>query len=106
MVCLEAFPDTKELFVQFLLKLNLSKESLVATGVVIACLIDSSRLLLYNRIFFINDIGQLTIPIVSAVIASFIGAYLGNRFLKKTKIEMLQYFIFVMLIVFGLYLLF
>ena len=90
----------------FLLKLNLTKESLVATGVVIACLIDSSRLLLYNRIFFINDIGQLTIPIVSAVIASFIGAYLGNRFLKKTKIEMLQYFIFVMLIVFGLYLLF
>lgn len=83
----------------FLIKLGLPKEAFIATGVVIACLVDFSRLAVY----FSRYVGQHLIDnaalLTVAVGAAFIGAYLGNRLLKKTTLATLQYFVAAAIIV-------
>ena len=85
----------------FLIRTNLTKEAFIATGVVIACLVDISRLSVYsNQIIRFGD--QLNYPlIISATFSAFIGAYLGNRLLKKVTIKTIQYLVAAMLTVFA-----
>jgi uncharacterized membrane protein YfcA len=85
----------------FLLRLKLSKEAFIGTGVVIACFIDIARFVVYLKSMdaaMINDKASL---LFVAVAAAFVGAYLGNRFLKKMKIEVLQKVVALMLILFS-----
>ena len=86
----------------FLMRVNLTKESFIATGVVVACLVDISRLTIYsNR--FITFGTQLNYPlIISATLSAFIGAYFGNKLLKKVTIKTIQYLVAAMLIVFAI----
>lgn len=85
----------------FLKKLNLSKESFVATGVAIACLIDVSRLLIYRQTVSVMEISANYQLIFIATFSAFIGAYAGNKLLTKITIHWLQYFISAALIIFG-----
>ena len=81
----------------FLARAGLSKEAFVASGVVIACLIDVSRLGVYSRSLFAEgarfDYGLLG----AAVVSAFVGALLGNRFLKKLTMRGIQRIVAVML---------
>jgi len=90
----------------FLLRANLSKEAFIATGVVIACMIDVSRLAIYSKgIMAVSS--QLNYNLlVAATLSAFTGAYLGNKFLKKITIQTLQYIVAFMLIVFSILLAF
>lgn len=85
----------------FLSKAGLSKEAFLGTGVVIACLIDVSRLSIYsNR--FLSQYEQLDYPLLAAaVVAAFLGSLLGNRYLKKMTLTTLQRLVAVSLFVFG-----
>ena len=66
----------------FLVKADLSKEVFIATGVVVASLIDVSRLAIYAR-SIINEGPRIDYELLAgAVLAAFGGAVLGNRFLK------------------------
>ena len=66
----------------FLARADISKEVFVATGVVVACLIDLSRLGVYSQALA-NEAGQIDYWLLSgAVLSAFAGAILGNRFLK------------------------
>lgn len=82
----------------FLSRAGLSKEAFVATGVVIACLIDASRLGVYSRALLAEgarlDYGLLGV----AVAAAFAGAWLGNRFLKKLTMRGVQRVVAVLLV--------
>lgn len=85
----------------FLIRANLSKEEFIATGIVIAVLIDISRLSVYSA-----DILQLgdTIDyqlLFAAVLSAFTGAFLGNRILKKITIKTLQFIVGIMLLIFS-----
>lgn len=86
----------------FLIRANLTKEAFIATGVVIACLVDISRLTIYsNKIIQFSD--QLNYPLViSATLSAFVGAYFGNRLLKKVTIKFIQYIVAIMLILFSI----
>jgi uncharacterized protein len=88
----------------FLIKLGLSKESFIATGVVIACLIDFTRLSVYFNRFIGTDILDNIYLLVSATLSAFIGAYFGNKLLKKVTLNFIQTFvaIMIMLIAIGL----
>jgi uncharacterized membrane protein YfcA len=81
----------------FLARAGLSKEAFVASGVVIACLIDVSRLGVYSRSLLAEgarlDYGLLG----AAVMSAFAGALLGNRFLKKLTMRGVQRIVAVML---------
>jgi uncharacterized protein len=86
----------------FLSRAGLAKEAFVATGVVIACLIDVSRLGVYSRSLASEgaeiDFGLLT----AAVTSAFVGAFLGNRFLTKMTMKGVQVIVGVMLLAIGL----
>jgi len=82
----------------FLARSGLSKEAFIATGVVVACLIDVTRLGVYSRSLFEGprlDYGLLG----AAVLSAFVGAYLGNRFLKKLTMRSIQRIVAMLLFV-------
>ncbi len=86
----------------FLIRANLSKEAFIATGVAIALLIDVSRLSIYSKNIFSvgNNINYSLI--IAATLSAFVGAYLGNKILKKITIKTLQIIVGAMLLVFSL----
>jgi len=88
----------------FLIRANLSKEAFIATGVVIACLVDISRLSIYSGNIFKSEDNFDYWLMLAATISAFLGAYIGNKIVKKITIKTFQYFVAVALIVFGLFL--
>ena len=86
----------------FLLKAGLNKESFIATGVVIACLVDFSRLIVYSsRLGSAFQEGYITLLVV-AVIAAFLGAFIGNLLLKKVTMRGVQIIVSILLIVIAI----
>ncbi len=86
----------------FLIRANLSPQSFIATGVVIACLTDIARLFVYSKtnFHFVNSTNIFIV--VSATISAFAGAFIGNRILKKITVKTIQYLVATMLFVFAL----
>lgn len=74
----------------FLLKAGLDKEAFVATGVVLAVMVDLARLFVYG-----SDLAaaHATVDwqlVVAASLAAFAGAFVGSRLLKKVTIRAVQ----------------
>jgi uncharacterized membrane protein YfcA len=86
----------------FLIRANLSPQSYIATGVVIACLIDISRLFIYSKEIIIHHNQFDYLLLSSATLSAFVGAFFGNKLLKKVTIKNLQTLVAVMLILFAL----
>lgn len=90
----------------FLIRSGLTKESFIATGVVIACLIDISRLSIYTNpaaVLIMKENLSLLIPSTGAAI---LGAFLGNLYIKKITVIALQKTVAAALIVFAVLLAF
>lgn len=86
----------------FLLKANLAKEQFIATGIIIACMVDISRLIVYNKLDSLYQ-GDVNYKLIAAsVLCAFAGAYLGNLFLKKVTVGFIQKMVTLMLLVFAL----
>ena len=90
----------------FLIRFGLTKEAFIATGILIACFIDVTRLSLYfSRLSTIN-IKENLVLLISAVLSAFIGAYLGSKLLKKVTLGFVQwtvsFMIFTLAICLGL----
>ena len=75
----------------FLIRIGLSKESFIATGVVIACVIDISRLFVYSSRFKLGFLYDHLWLVITAVLAAFAGVYIGNRLLKKITLRTVQF---------------
>lgn len=86
----------------FLSRAGLSKEQFIATGNAIALLIDISRIGIYARHMTIQNIHTNFFLIFLATLAAFLGAYLGNKLLKKLTIENIKIFVSCSLFFFGL----
>jgi uncharacterized membrane protein YfcA len=85
----------------FLTKVGLSKEAFIATGVIIACMIDVSRMSVYfTNISKVKDSLNLNLIFV-ATLAAFIGVYFGNKLVKKITINTIQKIVAFMIIVFA-----
>ncbi len=84
----------------FLLRCGLSKESFIGTGIVIACLVDFSRLLVYRQSFLASPVAGEGLLLAATIVAAFSGAFLGNRLLKKVTMRFIQ--ILVALMLFGI----
>ncbi len=83
----------------FLVKAEMPKEVYIATGIIIALMVDISRLFIYGfgRISIgVQDNWEL---LVVAVISAFVGAILGKYFLKKITIDFIRILIGTLLIV-------
>lgn len=86
----------------FLIRLNLSKEAFVATGVGISLFVDITRIPLYYDTWMKTFDVEQWILVALAVIPAFAGAYFGKKWLKKTSINFVRKTVGWMLIVFGL----
>jgi uncharacterized membrane protein YfcA len=82
----------------FLVRAGLSKESFIATGVIIACMIDFSRLTVYFNRYLSAGISENTTLLIIATLAAFAGAFAGNLLLKKVTLSFIQKVVTVMLI--------
>lgn len=85
----------------FLIKAGLSKEAFIGTGVVIACLIDVTRLGLYSRQLLAQRHAIEAGLLATAALCAFAGAYWGNRHLRKLTFARLQKFVGAMVLAVG-----
>ena len=86
----------------FLIRTDLNKEAFIATGVMIACLVDVSRLCIYIPKIINNDVALNYQLLTTAVLSAFLGVYFGSKLLQKTTVGLLQNIVCFLLIVFGL----
>lgn len=81
----------------FLIKRGLSKEGYIATGVIIASLVDFTRLSVCASRFKEANLHEHLILIISATLAAIIGAFIGNKLLKKITLRFVQVLVAIML---------
>lgn len=86
----------------FLIKSGLSKEAYIATGVVIACLLDFTRLSVYASRFRAANLHENMTLLISATLAAIAGAYFGKKLLKKVTLHSMQLVVAVMLILISI----
>ncbi len=82
----------------FLVKLGLSKEAFIATGVLIACFVDITRIFVYGSHYTLDIIRGHFFLLLAAVLSAFLGATIGNRLLKKITMRGIQYIVSIFLI--------
>lgn len=80
----------------FLIKCGLSKESFIATGVVVACLVDVTRISIYSSHFSLAR-GENYLLLLAAIGSAFFGALIGNRLIKKVTMRTIQVIVAIML---------
>lgn len=85
----------------FLVRAGLSKEGFIATGVVLACVIDLARLAVYSSMPHEN-VGSNLYLLGAAVLAAFAGAAIGNSHLRKMTLPGIQRFVAVLLVAVAL----
>jgi uncharacterized membrane protein YfcA len=80
----------------FLVKAGLSKEAFIATGVVIAALVDCARLFVYG---WTSGLAGFSEPYLVAVacLSAFVGAFVGARLIHKVTLRGIQILVSVLL---------
>ncbi len=86
----------------FLARAGLTKEAFIGTGVLIACLIDISRLAIYCTSLARENARFNYGLLAAAVLAAFVGAAMGNHYLKKMTMPGIQRIVAVMLFLIAL----
>lgn len=81
----------------FLIKCGLSKESFIATAVIISSVIDISRVLVYFTKYSSMGIEESINLLLAPVLAAFAGALIGKKILKKITITFVQINVAVMI---------
>lgn len=86
----------------FLIKAGLSKETFVATTIVISCFVDFTRLSVYATRFIKSGLEE-NIGLVSfATLSAIVGSFIGNRLLKKVTLKFIQILVAIMLIIISI----
>jgi uncharacterized membrane protein YfcA len=85
----------------FLLRLELEKSVFIASGVMIACMVDVVRISLYTRfeVMRSTDVNYLLMGIT--VLTAWTGAYFGNKLFKKTSLAFFKWFVALFMLVMG-----
>jgi uncharacterized membrane protein YfcA len=83
----------------FLLKAGLTKESFIATGVVISLMVDIPRIIMYGLTLPGLYLEGNRVLLGAAILAAFSGAWLGNRLLQKVTLRLVQLLVASMLLV-------
>ena len=86
----------------FLMKSGLSKESFIATGITLACMLDLARLPVYTSNYFKSGILENKWLILTATLSAFAGAWIGSKLFRKITLSFLQIIVSIGLILMGL----
>lgn len=82
----------------FLLKAGLSKEQFIATGVVLAVMVDLSRMTIYGLDAVITQKSIDWTIVIASTFSAFIGSFFGSRLIKKMTIHSIQIIVSCLLI--------
>lgn len=82
----------------FLLRCNLEKQAYIATGVVIACMVDVARLSVYGLQFSWSHIEDNAMLLAISVAAAFLGAFGGAKLVNKVTLQGVRLLVAVMLV--------
>lgn len=82
----------------FLIKVGLSKESFIATTIVISCFVDFTRLTVYATRFTKAGLTDNLTLVGVATLSAIAGAFIGNKLLKKVTLKFIQVLVAIMLI--------
>jgi uncharacterized protein len=82
----------------FLIKAGLSKEAFVATAVVVSTVVDFTRLSVYATRFTKSGLTDNLTLLLCATLSAIVGAYIGNKLLKKVTLKFLHVTVAIMLI--------
>jgi hypothetical protein len=74
----------------FLLKTGLSKDQFIATGAVLAVLVDCSRLAVYATQFSTFHVQDHIPVLLVATVAAFLGTFLGSRLVSKVTMSAIR----------------
>lgn len=85
----------------FLLGAGLGKDAFIATGVVLACMVDAVRLGIYATLAGSRMVTENAGLIAAATVAAFLGVHIGRGFLKKMTIRAVRGIVGVMLLILG-----
>lgn len=86
----------------FLLRAGLAKEAFVATGVVLAVMVDLSRMLVYGAGSAAWGSRVRWDMVGAASLSAFLGAYIGARVLKKVTIRAVQIAVSLLLVLLAI----
>lgn len=86
----------------FLIKSGLTKEAYIATGVVIACLVDFTRLSVYASRFTASNLHENLILLFTATGSAILGAFIGSKLLRKITLRFIQLLVAAMLFVISI----
>lgn len=86
----------------FLIKCNLSKEQFIATGILIACLVDIIRLIIYGANFLSKEFGKDFYLLTLTVISAFLGSYIANKYMQKITINSIKKLIILLLLLISI----
>ena len=86
----------------FLIKSGLPKEAYIATGVVIASLVDFTRLSVYASRFTAANLQENLVLLISATLAAIVGAWFGKQLLTKVTLRNIQLLVAFMLVLISL----
>ncbi|MBH0191080.1 MAG: TSUP family transporter [Nitrospira sp.] len=85
----------------FLIKAGLEKEVFVATGVMLAVMVDLSRIAVYGADISAHGEAIASRLVIGASLSAFAGAYVGAKMLKKVTLRSVQLVVSALLIVVG-----
>ena len=86
----------------WLIKFIKEKQVYIATGTVIACLVDVSRLGVYCTDSANLNLNENWNYLLFPVLAAFTGAFVGNKLLKKITLDSVKILVCILLVIFGL----
>lgn len=86
----------------FLIKSGLSKEAYIATGVMIASLVDFTRITVYASRFADAGLHENVPLLLAASLSAFAGALIGKKLLKKTTLKSIQLIVAVFLVLISI----
>ncbi|MBI4372363.1 MAG: sulfite exporter TauE/SafE family protein [Candidatus Omnitrophica bacterium] len=89
----------------FLLNYQMSKETFIATGVVIACVIDFVRIPIYS-ISYASSLQQAWPSLIILIGFTFLGTLFGSFLLKRFSISHFRKFVASIIVFMGIYLIF
>lgn len=86
----------------FLLKVGLDKTQFIATGVVIAVMVDLARLSIYGWNYSTHAVNINWLMVTCATISAFLGAFIGKKLIKKVTITLIERMVALLLVVIAL----
>lgn len=89
----------------FLIKSGLTRESFIATGVVLAVIVDIARLTVYGSSILSKVLtmeSALLLPVLIAVLCAFLGSVLGKKILHKITLDIVRVIVALGMVAIGL----